>query len=76
MCIGGGRKPPAVEARQAMTKVGKRYSIPIAADAPPGQYHIELGMYGLVDGARLPVLANDAVVGDHVLLPPIEIKVK
>ncbi|MCP4536123.1 MAG: hypothetical protein GY832_03160 [Chloroflexi bacterium] len=54
--------------------VADPYNISIAADAPPGQYHIELGMYGLMDGARLPVLANDAIVSDHVLLPPIEIK--
>jgi hypothetical protein len=54
--------------------VADSYNIPVAADAPSGQYSIELGMYGLVDGARLPVLANGAVVGDHVLLPPIEIK--
>ncbi len=58
------------------TIIADTYNIPLAADAPPGQYHIELGMYGLVDGVRLPVLANDAAVGDHVLLPPIEIKVK
>ncbi len=50
------------------------YRIPIAADAPPGQYTIEVGMYGLVDGVRLPVLVDGAGVDDRVLLQPIEIR--
>jgi mannosyltransferase len=50
------------------------YTIPVAADAPPGPYQIEVGMYGLVDGARLPVLAHRANIGDHVLLEQIEVK--
>jgi len=53
--------------------VADPYLIPVAADAPPGQYLIEVGMYGLVDGVRLPVLANGAVVDDHVILPPVEV---
>jgi len=53
--------------------IADHYYIPVAADTPPGQYHIEVGMYGLVDGARLPVLANGAVAGDRILLQPVEI---
>lgn len=49
------------------------YRLPVAADAPPGQYQIEVGMYGLVDGVRLPVRVDGAAVDDHVLLEPVEI---
>jgi len=52
------------------------YRIPIAADAPPGQYTIEVGMYGLVDGVRLPVLVDGAAVDDHVILRPVEVRGK
>ena len=50
------------------------YSISVAANAPPGQYRIEVGMYGLVDGNRLPVLENGAVTGDHVILQVVEVR--
>jgi 4-amino-4-deoxy-L-arabinose transferase-like glycosyltransferase len=49
------------------------YHIPVAADAPPGQYRVEVGMYGLVDGVRLPVLADGVTVDDRVLLDPVEV---
>lgn len=56
------------------TIIADPYSIPVAADVPSGQYHVEVGMYGLVDGVRLPVLADGVTVGDHVILQPIEVK--
>ncbi|MEE8389905.1 MAG: glycosyltransferase family 39 protein [Anaerolineae bacterium] len=56
------------------TIIADPYNIPIAADAPPGQYHIEVGMYGLVDGKRLPVLANGVTTGDYVLLQVVEVR--
>jgi hypothetical protein len=49
------------------------YRLPVAANAPPGQYQIEVGMYGLVDGIRLPVSVDGVAVDDHVLLEPVEI---
>jgi 4-amino-4-deoxy-L-arabinose transferase-like glycosyltransferase len=55
------------------TIVADPYSIPVAADAPPGQYRVEVGMYGLVDGVRLSVLANDASTGDHIILQVVEV---
>jgi hypothetical protein len=50
------------------------YAIPVAADTPPGRYQIEIGMYGLVDGVRLPVLAHGEKIGDHVLLEAVEVR--
>jgi 4-amino-4-deoxy-L-arabinose transferase-like glycosyltransferase len=36
------------------------YQVPIASDAPPGEYSIEVGMYRPVDGARLVAAGADA----------------
>jgi 4-amino-4-deoxy-L-arabinose transferase-like glycosyltransferase len=35
------------------------YLIPVDAQAPPGPYTLEIGLYGLVDGLRLPTAARD-----------------
>jgi len=56
------------------TIIADPYSIPVAADAPPGEYQIAIGMYGLVDGIRLPVVVDDATVGDSILLEPVEVR--
>ncbi len=49
--------------------IADEYHIPLAEDAPPGVYAIEVGMYGLVDTARLPVFApNGSPAGDAILL--------
>jgi hypothetical protein len=52
------------------------YHIPVAADAPPGQYTIEIGLYGLVDGIRLPVLVDGVAADDHVILQPVDVRGK
>ncbi|MDY7079884.1 MAG: glycosyltransferase family 39 protein [Chloroflexota bacterium] len=41
----------------------------VAADAPPGPYHLEVGLYTRQDLTRLPVLVNGDIVDDHILLP-------
>lgn len=43
------------------------------ADAPPGLYHLEVGLYTRENQARLPVLVDGIVVDDRVLLQPVEI---
>ncbi|MDY7079885.1 MAG: hypothetical protein SXV54_23625, partial [Chloroflexota bacterium] len=53
--------------------VADSYSISVATGAPPGEYQIEVGMYGLVDGIRLPVLVNGRAVDDRILLHPVKI---
>jgi hypothetical protein len=50
------------------------YRIPVAPDAPPGTYTLEVGMYGLVEAARLPVTGPDgAPQGDAILLAEIQV---
>ncbi len=50
------------------------YAIPVAADAPPGLYQLEIGMYGLLDGHRLPVFEDGERVSDHIRLQSIEVQ--
>jgi hypothetical protein len=51
------------------------YEIPIQPDAPPGQYVIEIGMYQLETGQRLPVIGQDGqIIGSRILLEEITIQ--
>ena len=50
-----------------------RYAIPIAADAVPGRYAIEVGMYDPATIVRLPVLDPGGAVGDRILLGEIAV---
>jgi len=43
------------------------YRIPIDPQAPAGPYTIEIGMYGLVDGVRLPIQGGDGTVTDNAV---------
>jgi hypothetical protein len=71
---------PAANTRPTTTWRGAEvivdeYAIPIAPDAPPGQYRIEIGLYDPVTGQRLPVLGADGVpAADHLLLTDITIE--
>lgn len=50
------------------------YVIEVPADAPSGEYVLELGMYVAANGDRLSVLnASGQRVDDRVLLPPIRV---
>jgi hypothetical protein len=51
------------------------YRLMIDANAPPGTYKLELVMYGLVDGVRLPVYdANGDVLGDIAVLQAFQVE--
>lgn len=51
------------------------YLIPLSPDAPPGRYTLEVGLYGLVDDARLPILdASGEPQGDALVLAEVEVK--
>lgn len=55
--------------------IADRYTIAVAADAPPGQYTLEIGLYGLVNGQRLPVsTAGGQPLGDTVNLGVITVQ--
>lgn len=50
------------------------YDLVVDADAPPGEYMLEIGMYDALTGQRLPI--NDdrgELIGDRVLLGPITV---
>ena len=48
-----------------------RFTLP--ADLPLGSISLEVGAYRRADLARLPVLVDGSVVGDRVLLQPVEV---
>ncbi len=49
--------------------ISDTYSIPVQPDAPPGEYDIEIGMYSLPSGARLPVTNETGQpIDDHLIL--------
>ena len=57
--------------------IADHYSIQASPDAPSGLYRLEVGLYGLVNGVRLPVLdASDQPTGDSVTLAHVEVLVK
>ena len=55
--------------------IADRYTIPVAAGAPAGPYTLEVGLYGLVNGQRLPVFeANGQPVGDTINLGTVTVQ--
>jgi hypothetical protein len=51
------------------------YTIPIASDAPPGEYTLQVGLYGLIDGARLEAFsASGEPLGDVIVLAQIAVR--
>ena len=55
--------------------VRDQYDLSISPDAPPGQYQIEVGMYLVETGERLPILAEDgSVQGDKILLTKVGVE--
>ena len=49
------------------------YEIAVRPDAPPGEYHIEVGLYDAVSGQRLPVFdeGGTRLPGDCILLDQV-----
>jgi len=48
--------------------VTDRYTVTLQADAPPGDYIIEIGLYNATTGERLPVLDDAGNVQDDRLI--------
>ena len=56
------------------TPIVDPHPIPVAPDAPPGRYQIEIGLYDPLTGERLPVYdAGGEPVGDHIILTEVEV---
>ena len=49
------------------------YKISVAPDAPPGVYTLEVGMYYLPTGERLPVAGSPDHPSDRLLLQPVQV---
>jgi len=49
--------------------IADSYRIPLDADAPAGRYTLVVGLYGLLDGGRLPVSGG----GDAITLSDIDV---
>jgi hypothetical protein len=68
----GGTYPTTVW--EAGEIVIDEYGIPIQADAPPGEYQLEVGMYHLATMERLPVLDDSgAVRNGRILLGTLQL---
>lgn len=50
-----------------------RYGLPIQPGTPPGEYLIEVGMYSLEDGLRLPIVEGGKVIDDRVILQKVRV---
>ena len=50
------------------------YAIPVASHAPAGTYQLLIGWYNPFTGERLPVLAEETAVSDHLSLQSITIE--
>ncbi|MDP2660304.1 MAG: glycosyltransferase family 39 protein [Dehalococcoidia bacterium] len=54
--------------------VSDNHGLPVPPGAPPGTYQIEVGLYNMETGQRLPVFDNAGnLVGDRVVLQPVEV---
>ncbi len=49
------------------------YGLPILPGTPPGDYVIEIGMYGLSDGQRLPITKDGTPAGDFLVLQSVRV---
>ena len=51
------------------------YRLPLPADLAPGNYWLEVGMYGMTSLSRLPVVDSGGnLAGDRVLLGPVRVQ--
>jgi hypothetical protein len=50
------------------------YRLAIPPDLPPGDYYLEAGMYGMTSLRRLPVVNLAGLVGDRVVLGPVQVR--
>ncbi len=53
--------------------IADNYGVLVLPATPPGEHRLEIGMYNLETGERLPVLEDGEVVGDRILLEPIQL---
>ncbi|MDI7276962.1 MAG: hypothetical protein QME94_13370, partial [Anaerolineae bacterium] len=67
----GGARP--TDSWREGEQVVDRYGLPVLPGTPPGEYLVEVGMYGLEDGRRLPVHGAGDAEADHVILHKVRV---
>jgi hypothetical protein len=56
-------------------RVSDPYTLKLPADLPPGDYRIQVGLYGLTSTRRVYVIGHDAnLAGDRVILGPVKVQ--
>ncbi|MGQ9493354.1 MAG: glycosyltransferase family 39 protein [Anaerolineae bacterium] len=68
---GGGAKITTIW--QVGEQVLDNYGLLILPATPPGVHIIEIGMYNLESGQRLPVIERGQEISDHIVLQPVHI---
>jgi 4-amino-4-deoxy-L-arabinose transferase-like glycosyltransferase len=53
--------------------IADNYGVLVLPGTPPGEHQLEIGMYNLETGERLPVSRDGEPLGDHILLEPIQV---
>jgi mannosyltransferase len=68
---GGGAKITTIwkEGEQVVDN----YGLPILPGTPPGDYVIEIGMYSLSNGRRLPMTKDGQAIGDSIVLQSVRV---
>lgn len=47
------------------------HDVPLPQEIPPGDYHVEIGLYALADGARFQIMVDGQPMADRLLFEPI-----
>ncbi len=53
--------------------IADNYGVLVLPATPPGEHQLEIGMYNLATAERLPVFDGGELLGDRILLEPIEV---
>ena len=69
---GGGRR--LTTTWQPGERVADNYGLLIQPGTPPGEHTLQVGLYGLDDGQRLPVTHDGQALGDRVVLTTLSIR--
>jgi hypothetical protein len=67
----GGTRPTTTW--QEGEVIADNYGVLVLPGTPPGEHQLEIGMYNLETGERLPVSRDGEPLGDHILLEPIQV---
>jgi hypothetical protein len=68
--VGGARPTTTWEEGEI---IADNYGVLMMPGTPPGEHQLEIGMYSLETGQRLPVHKDDELLGDRILLQAIRV---